>query len=67
MQWSPVSRQDGCQPPLDLVLLLIHRTLGAVLGEILLRAGEVSRMRREYEVQAIILLDDSIRLPSLAR
>jgi hypothetical protein len=34
-----ISREDGCQPPFDLVLLPIHGTLGAVPDQILLRAG----------------------------
>jgi hypothetical protein len=33
-----VSREDGCQPPLDL-FLWTHGTLGAVPDEILLWAG----------------------------
>jgi hypothetical protein len=34
-----ISREDGCQPSLDSVLLPIHQTLGAALGEILRWAG----------------------------
>ena len=38
-----VSREDGCQPPLDLVLLPIHGTLGAVPGRLCRWVDAVSR------------------------